>query len=97
MTRRRKERLRTFAAVIALIASSVTLLIAAGNWSGYLDDDALIYALVLMSVAGMPASIYLLISYWRERRARKLIVIEAASSAQIVPLRELKRSPRHAN
>jgi len=51
MTRRRKERLRNFAAVIALIASSVTLFIAGGNWSGYLDDDALIYAVALMARA----------------------------------------------
>jgi hypothetical protein len=31
-----KERLRTIAAIIALVASGPTLTIAAGNWSGYL-------------------------------------------------------------
>jgi len=76
-----KERLRTIAAVIALVASGPTLLIAVGNWSGYLSDDWPIFALILMGFFGLPASIYLLISYWRDSKARKII---EASSGSIV-------------
>jgi|SRR5262245_5802636 len=75
-----KERLRTIAAVIALVASTPTLMIAVGNWSGYLSDDWAIYALILMSFFGLPASGYLVASYGRERKARDT---EQASSGLI--------------
>ena len=78
-----KERLRTFAAIIALVASGPTLTIAVGNLSGYLSDEWAIYALLLMSVFGLPASAYLVTSYWRERNAR--IVIDEDSSGLLVP------------
>src|SRR5262245_57660455 len=61
-----KERVRTIAAVIALVASTPTLMIAVGNWSGYWA----IYALILMSFFGLPASGYLVASYGRARKAR---------------------------
>lgn len=80
-----KERLRTIAAVIALVASGPTLTIAVGNWSGYPSDDWLIYALILMGFFGLPASSYLITSYWRESNARNIIVVDAASSGPIVP------------
>jgi hypothetical protein len=80
-----KERLRTIAAIIALVASGPTLTIAVGNWSGYLTDEWAIDALILMSFFGLPASAYLVISYWRERNARNIIVIDEVSSRSIVP------------
>jgi hypothetical protein len=51
--------------------------------SGYLSDEWAIYALILMSVFGLPASAYLVTSYWRERNAR--IVIDEESSGLLVP------------
>jgi hypothetical protein len=69
-----KGRLRTIAAVIALVASGPTLAIAVGYWSGYLSDDWPVYALILMVFFGLPASFYLVTSYWRERNARNVIV-----------------------
>jgi hypothetical protein len=75
-----KERVRTIAAVIALVASMPTLTIAVGNWSGNLSDSWAIYALILMSFFGLPASGYLVASYWRERKARDT---EQASSGLI--------------
>ncbi len=75
-----KERLRTIAAVIALVASGPTLTISAGNLSGYLSDDWAIYALILMGFFGLPASAYLVTSYWRESNARNIIVIDEAPS-----------------
>src|SRR5689334_899492 len=77
-----KERLRTIAAVIALVASGPTLTIAVGNWSGYLGDDWAIYALILMSFFGLPASAYLIGSYWRERAARIIVFDEISSIVQ---------------
>jgi hypothetical protein len=73
-----KENLRTLAAMIALLASGATLLIAAGNWSGYLSDDWPIYALVLMGFFGVPASAYLIGSYWRGSNELNIAVIEEA-------------------
>jgi hypothetical protein len=81
-----KERLRTIAAVIALVASGPTLTIAVGNLSGYLSDEWAIYALILMSVFGLPASAYLVTSYWRERKARNFTVIDEASSGSFTPV-----------
>ena len=80
-----KERLRTIAAVIALVASGPTLSIAVGNWSGYLSDDWPIFALILMGFFGLPASFYLVTSYWRERNARNVIVTGETPSASLVP------------
>ena len=80
-----KERLRTVAAVIALVAAVPTLLIAVGNLSGYLSDDWPNYALTLMGFFGVPASSYLIASYWRESSTRTIIVIEDASSRSTVP------------
>jgi hypothetical protein len=80
-----KERLRTIAAIIALVASGPTLTIAAGNWSGYLADEWTIDALILMSFFGLPASAYLIISYWRESNARNITAIDEASSRSIAP------------
>jgi hypothetical protein len=80
-----KERLRTIAAIIALVASGPTLTIAAGNWSGYLTDEWAFDALILMSFFGLPASAYLVTSYWREHNARNIIVIDEVSSRPIVP------------
>jgi hypothetical protein len=82
-----KERLRTIAAMIALAASGPTLMIAVGNWSGYLSDDWAIDALILMSCFGLPASAYLITSYWCESNARNTIVIEHVSSRQVAPSR----------
>jgi len=80
-----KEHLRTIAATIALVASGPTLTIAVGNWSGYLSDDWTIYALILMSLLGLPASAYLVSSYCRGRKARNIIVINEVSSRSILP------------
>ena len=77
-----KERFRTIAAILALAASGPTLAIAAGNWCGNLTDESVIDALILMSFIGLPASAYLVISYWRERNS---IVIDEASSRSIIP------------
>ena len=75
-----KERLRTIAAVIALVASGPTFTISVGNLSGYLSDDWAIYALILMGFFGLPASAYLVTSYWRESNAHNIIVIDEAPS-----------------
>jgi hypothetical protein len=64
--------------MIALVASGATLLIAAGNWSGYLSDVWPVYALVLMALFGVPASAYLVGSYWRASNALNIAVIEEA-------------------
>ena len=80
-----KGRLRTIAAVIALVASGPTLAIAVGYWSGYLSDDWPVYALILMVFFGLPASFYLVTSYWRERNARNVIVTAETPSASLVP------------
>jgi hypothetical protein len=77
MERAMKERLHTIAAVIALVASGPTLTISVGNLSGYLSDDWAIYALILMGFFGLPASAYLVTSYWRESN---IIVIDEAPS-----------------
>lgn len=89
-----KEQLRTIAAVIALVASGPTLTIAVGNWTGYLSDDWAIYALILMIFFGLPASAYLVSSYWRQRTAPTIIVIDEAPSRSIVPLRAKGGSTR---
>ena len=81
-----KERLRTIAAIIALVASGPTFTIAVGNLSGYLSDEWAIYALILMSVFGLPASGYLVTSYWRESNARNITVIDEASSGSFPPV-----------
>jgi len=80
-----KERLHTIAALIALVASGPTLAIAVGYWSGYLSDDWPVYALILMVFFGLPASFYLVTSYWRERNARNVIVTGDTPSASLVP------------
>jgi hypothetical protein len=80
-----KERLRTIAAIIALVASGPTLTIAVGNLSGYLSYEWAIDALILMCLFGFPASAYLVTSYWRESNARNITVIDEASPGSIVP------------
>src|SRR5262249_52688008 len=80
-----KERLRTIAAVVALVAAVPTLLIAVGNLSGYLSDDWPIYALILMGFFGLPASSYLVASYWRDSNARNTIVFDDVSSRSNAP------------
>ena len=80
-----KERLRTIAAIIALLASGPTITIAIGHWNGYLSDDWAIDALILMGFFGLPASAYLVASYWRESNRRNITAIDEASPRSIVP------------
>ena len=79
-----REPLRTIAAVIALAASMPTLLIAVGNWKGFLSDDWAICALILMSFFGLPASAYLVSFCWRERNARSFAVLNKAPVESVV-------------
>ena len=79
-----KERLRTIAAMIALVASGATLAIAVGYWSAFLSDDWLICALILKGFFSLPASSCLVASYWRGRNAHNTIVTDEVSSRSIV-------------
>jgi hypothetical protein len=80
-----KERLRTIAVVIALVASGPTLTIAVGNWNGYLGDDWAVYAVILISFFGLPASTYLVTSYCLDPNIPNIVVIDEVSPRSIVP------------